>query len=145
MYGISAFLRSRASRSKVVWILDTRGSPHYSDFVSAAGRACLLFLKGFDAPCCRGEVIRIDLETDEAPAVPAGSHGRGAAAHERIEHGPARRRACQHHAFDDLERLLRRMVCALRILAVQPRHAPQILGVVADLEPLLADENRSSA
>src|SRR5689334_9692698 len=61
-------------------------------------------------------VIRVDLVARELPAMTCARDRRRAAAHERIEHAPTRRTAREHHALDDLQRLLRRMIHPLRVL-----------------------------
>src|SRR5882724_3891840 len=141
MYGISAFFRSRASRSKVVWILDTLAN--HRELGSATADTGRLLVEAADALLRRGEILRIDFETGETAAVLHRGHSRRAAPHEGIEHPPLRRRAGEHHALDDLQRLLRRMVGSLRVLAMQARYAPHVLGVIPDLEPLLAHEDRA--
>src|SRR5215467_4877791 len=133
---MSAFLRSRARRSNVAWILDTLADRREL-------RARRLLAEALHALPGGGEVFGVDLEAGKAAAVLQRRDRGGPAPHERIEHPSLWRRARQHHALDDLERLLRRMVGALRVLAVQARDAPQVLRVVADLEPLLADEDRA--
>src|SRR5882672_4898369 len=140
MYGMSAFLPSRARRSKVAWILDMLA--RHRELPSAAG-AYRFLVEGPDALFCRGEVLGIDLEAGKAAAVLERGHRSGAAAHEGVDHLSLRRRAREHHPLDDFQRFLSRVIGALRVLAMQPGHAPQILRVVADLEPFLADENRA--
>src|SRR6266536_166354 len=110
---MSAFRRCRASLSKVDWIRDIAGftTPRKSDSPRLQLRR----------PPRRSAVFRIDLDSDIAPAVPERRDSGGAASHERIEHRSFRRTARQHHALDDFERLLRRMLLALRVLPVDPR------------------------
>src|SRR6266581_3099864 len=124
---MSAFRRCRASRTR----RDSSSSVRLAE--------------ARDAPPGSSAVFRIDLESDITPAVPERRDSGGAASHERIERRSFRRTARQHHALDDFERLLRRMLLALRVLPVNPRYAPDVLGVAADFEPFLADEDRARA
>src|SRR6266705_488945 len=101
------------------------------------------FAQTRNAPLRACVVLRIDLEAHELPAVLQRRNRHCAASHERIEDEALAGAARQHHALDNLERLLGRMILAFRILAVNPRHAPHVLRVIAHLEPFLADENRA--
>src|SRR5438552_19104058 len=101
------------------------------------------FAETRNAPLRACAVLRMDLEAHELPAGLQRPTRHCAASHERIEDEALAGAARQHHALDDLERLLRRMILAFRILAVNPRHAPHVLRVIAHLEPFLADENRA--
>src|SRR6266446_860149 len=101
------------------------------------------FAQTRNAPLRACAVLRIDLEAHELPAVLQRRNRHCAASHERIEDEALAGAARQHHALDNLERLLGRMILAFRILAVNSRHAPYVLRVVAYLEPFLANENRA--
>src|SRR3974390_1027651 len=98
---MSAFLRSRARRSKVAWILDTLAGDRDLRTRRLRVEALHPLLRG-------GKVFGVDLEAGEAATVLQRSDRGGAAPHERIEHSAFRRRTGQHHALDDLERLLAR-------------------------------------
>src|ERR1700675_5054720 len=88
---------------------------------------------------------RIGFESNDAPSMLQRGNSSRATAHERVEHESVRRTVRENHALDDLQRLLRRVVFALRVLSVQPGHAPDILGVISDLEPFLSDKDRPCA
>jgi len=93
-----------------------------------------------DAPFGNRVIVGVDLVADElAPMTRTRDRGR-TAAHERIKDASTTRTTRQHHALDDLKRLLRGVVDALCVLPMQPRHRPYVFRVVTQLEPLAAFE-----
>ena len=75
---------------------------------------------GADALARYGAVTFIDLIADEFALLTGASDCRGAAAHKRVEHAPARRTTREHHTLDDFQRLLGRMIDSLGMLPMQP-------------------------
>src|SRR6185437_2761319 len=155
MNGISPFRPSADNAANVFLIRDMECSRNCGYCALGAHRSLHFGLPlrlGFDAARSRRRscgadalaryrtVAFIDLIADEFTLLTGASDGGRAAAHERVEHAAALRTTGQHHPLDDLQRFLGGVRNTFGMLPMQPRNRPDVLWIVAKLQPLAAFE-----